>query len=382
MAGSVSSGWGALTLERSPSTSLHGSAKLHWICSTALLGVMIKRPLPTCSRRRRISSSTCSPKARSYSPVCNTARAVDTASPPPFSSTASKNGRLTTRYEELISARTISPGLKSTTRYGPVPTGLKLEGASRDIEPWYGSKRWRGISIPALPQNGSAQNGVGFGKTTLTAWSCSFSTRLRSRYSPTLVAAVAGSAEYCQLKTTSSALKGLPSCQVTPFLRFQITQVPSFARPPLSTLGMSAARIGTRFPSASKLASGSWNSRAAVVSLSPVDRCGFSTVGACQLSKRRVPPPPRRVGVNAGPLDCARAMPLDASIRAAIGAVTPTRIISCSHARRLSRPASTSSISSRSACSSTTPLTRARCPALSCGETPCRAGPRPTRTRP
>jgi hypothetical protein len=59
------------------------------------------------------------------------------------------------------------------------------------------------------------------------------------------------------LNTTSSAVKGLPSCQTTPFLRFQITHVPSRATPPFSTLGSCAARIGTTLPSGSKPASGS-----------------------------------------------------------------------------------------------------------------------------
>jgi hypothetical protein len=69
--------------------------------------------------------------------------------------------------------------------------------------------------------------------------------------------AVAGSAAYSQLKTQSSAVKGLPSCQVTPFLSFQVTDRPSFATPPFWRLGISAARTGLRFPSGSQEASGS-----------------------------------------------------------------------------------------------------------------------------
>ena len=72
-----------------------------------------------------------------------------------------------------------------------------------------------------------------------------------------MTAAVAGSETYSQLKTTSSAVKGLPSCHVTPRLSRHTTQVPSLARPPLSTLGTSAARAGTMLPSGSKPASGS-----------------------------------------------------------------------------------------------------------------------------
>ena len=50
-------------------------------------------PLPLASSRLRISSSTCMFQAKSYSPVCSTARAADTASPPPFISMVSKYGR-------------------------------------------------------------------------------------------------------------------------------------------------------------------------------------------------------------------------------------------------------------------------------------------------
>ena len=74
---------------------------------------------------------------------------------------------------------------------------------------------------------------------------------------PSVVAAVAGSVANCQLKTKSSAVKGAPSCQVTPRLSFQITDRPSAATPPFSRLGISAARIGCSTPSASKRASAS-----------------------------------------------------------------------------------------------------------------------------
>ena len=53
-------------------------------------------PLPPCSMRLRISSSTCMFQAKSYSPVWMTARAAETASPPPFISIVSKNGRFGT----------------------------------------------------------------------------------------------------------------------------------------------------------------------------------------------------------------------------------------------------------------------------------------------
>ncbi len=72
-----------------------------------------------------------------------------------------------------------------------------------------------------------------------------------------VTAAVAGSDAYSQLNTTSSAVKGLPSCHCTPFLTFQVTDLPSLATPPFCTLGISAARLATRLPSGSQEASGS-----------------------------------------------------------------------------------------------------------------------------
>ena len=74
-------------------------------------------------------------------------------------------------------------------------------------------------------------------------------------YWPTVKAAVVGSVAYWKLKTTSSAVKGLPSAQVTPRLSFQVVLRPSAATPPLSRVGISAASTGTRLASASKRAS-------------------------------------------------------------------------------------------------------------------------------
>ncbi len=156
----------------------------------------------------------------------------------------SKNGRLATWYAGLSSPCTTSPGLKSVKRYGPVPTGLRLAGASRDFAPRYASNTCLGSSIPRLPQKASHQKGCGLLKTILTVWLSRVSTRVISRYAPLVTAAVAGSATYSQLKTTSSAVNGLPSCQVTPRLSRHVTQVRSLARVPLPALGISAARIG------------------------------------------------------------------------------------------------------------------------------------------
>ncbi len=72
--------------------------------------------------------------------------------------------------------RTMSPGLKSANLYGPVPTGLRLLGASRDLPPANGPNRCLGISIPRVPTKASAQNGVGLLKITLTVCESIFST--------------------------------------------------------------------------------------------------------------------------------------------------------------------------------------------------------------
>jgi hypothetical protein len=62
---------------------------------------------------------------------------------------------------------------------------------------------------------------------------------------------------YSQVNTQSSAVKGLPSCQTTFFLSFQVTDLPSLARPPFWAVGISAARVVARLPSGSHEASGS-----------------------------------------------------------------------------------------------------------------------------
>src|SRR5437763_12690025 len=59
------------------------------------------------------------------------------------------------------------------------------------------------------------------------------------------VAPVLGSATYCQVKTTSSAVNGVPSDHLTPGLSFQVIDFWSLAMPPLSRVGISAARLRT-----------------------------------------------------------------------------------------------------------------------------------------
>jgi hypothetical protein len=108
-----------------------------------------------------------------------------------------------------------------------------------------------------LLQKASAQNGVGPLNTSFTACSLRRSMRSMLRYDPAVVAVVAGSAAYSQVKMTSSAVNGWPSCHRTPGLSRQMTHVPSRATPPLSTLGTAVASTGTIVPSVAMSASGS-----------------------------------------------------------------------------------------------------------------------------
>ena len=110
--------------------------------------------------------------------------------------------------------------------------------------------------MPSAAQNAVAQNGVALAKMTRMLCESIFST-FTSLNTPIVTAAVAGSAAYCQVNTQSSAVKGWPSCQVTPLFNFQMTVLPSADRPPLPCVGTSAARMGTRLPSLSQQASGS-----------------------------------------------------------------------------------------------------------------------------
>ena len=111
-------------------------------------------------------------------------------------------------------------------------------------------------SMPRVLQNASPQNGVGLGKRTRTVWESIFS-HLMSLYEPMETVEAAGSEAYSQLKMTSSAVNGWPSCQVTPRFSFQTTLRPSAESPPFSRLGISAARTGCSSPSASHSARGS-----------------------------------------------------------------------------------------------------------------------------
>ena len=88
---------------------------------------------------------------------------------------------------------------------------------------------------PVGPQNAVYGNGWGRLKVTLTVWRRPSRSSMTFGNVPVVTAAVAGSVAYSQLKTTSSAVKGFPSCHWTFRLSFQVTDVPSLATPPFAT---------------------------------------------------------------------------------------------------------------------------------------------------
>src|SRR5215468_1604677 len=204
--------------------------------------------------------------------------------------------------------------------------------------------------IMLTPQKAAIQYGVGALKVSLTvcvSTACAFSIA----WNPTTPGdPVAGSMTYCQLKTTSSAVNGLPSCHVTPRLRRHVTDRPSRASRPLATVGMSSASTGMRLPSASYEASGSKKMREASQSFVPTASRGLSRVDACQLRILSAPPPPRFFGVNVG-CAAAGATPTDASIWPASGAAIPSAIMCSMNHRRVTRPSVTSFRRARRSCS-------------------------------
>jgi hypothetical protein len=72
-----------------------------------------------------------------------------------------------------------------------------------------------------------------------------------------------------------------------------MVQVPSGARPPFSTLGISCARIGMKSPSGSMEINGSETTRAAAASGMLKPRWALRIMDADQYSRRNFPPPPR-----------------------------------------------------------------------------------------
>src|SRR5262245_25566041 len=111
--------------------------------------------------------------------------------------------------------------------------------------------------IPCTPTKGNDQAGLTSLKVTLTVRSSSASTFSTDLYEPVLDEPTSLFTMYRYVKRTSFAVNGTPSDHLMPGLSFHVTDLPSGATWPFSRDGISAARKGTSWPSASKLASGS-----------------------------------------------------------------------------------------------------------------------------
>ena len=158
-----------------------------------------------------------------------------------------------------------------------------------------------------------------------------------------MTAAVAGSAAYSQLKTTSSAVNGLPSCQCTFFLRFHTTQVPSLASAAVVHArdlgGEHREQVAVRVVGGQRLVE---DARGVLV---------LGPGGEVRIEQRRGLPPehlqrptPAALGGREGrrPPWAARPRRRRPSICAAIGAVRPSPTMICTKRRRVRRPALTS----------------------------------------
>ena len=173
-----------------------------------------------------------------------TARAADTASPPPFISMASKNGRFGRWYAGFSSPRTMSPGLKSANLYGAGADGLQVgrrlarlaalvrfEQVLGDDHAAHAAERVRPERRRPLERD---PDGVGVDLLDLDV--------LVGR---DVDGGGGGIGDVLPGEDDSRRrVKGLPSCQETPFFRCQVTDLPSLASPPFCTVGMSAARMG------------------------------------------------------------------------------------------------------------------------------------------
>ena len=141
------------------------------------------------------------------------------------------------------------------------------------------SRLMTGLPVPTKAVYGY---GVAAWKVTLTVRSSRASTDVTPEKSPLAVHPVASSVQYCHVKTTSCAVRLLPSDQARSSRSVHVMEVRSSATPPLSSVGMSAARAGTSTPSGSYFASGSSVMAPASRSLNPPERYGLSVEGACQ----------------------------------------------------------------------------------------------------
>ena len=115
---------------------------------------------------------------KSYSPVCITARAAETGSPPPFNSSVSKKGRPGDVVVRVGLGPDHIPGLEFEKPAGAGSHRAEVRGRLARPAPPVGVEDVTRDQTPTL--KAWNQTGVGSRKTTFTAWSESLSTRSTS----------------------------------------------------------------------------------------------------------------------------------------------------------------------------------------------------------
>ena len=172
-----------------------------------------------------------------------TDRAAPAASPPPLTSTVAKAGLAASRYSGFASRLIVSLVRNWVTRNGPVPIGPKFWSVQVGAFTPLQASNWAFCRIgdcdPTKAENGSAR---GESKVTLTVCGSTASTAVMPSNLASCAQPPSGSMQYSAVKTTSSAVSGVPSDHFTSSARFQVTEVRSSAMPPFSSDGISVTR--------------------------------------------------------------------------------------------------------------------------------------------
>src|ERR687898_1381857 len=104
-------------------------------------------------------------------------------------------------------------------------------------------------ALAKTPVKGSNQAADGVLYVATTVRSSRASTFSNTFQTPTEVEALAALVTHFHVKTTSFAVNGSPSLQVTPSSRLKVTVFRSSVSSPFSTEGTSVTRFGIRLPS-------------------------------------------------------------------------------------------------------------------------------------
>ena len=107
-----------------------------------------------------------------------------------------------------------------------------------------------------------------------------------------------------QVKMTSRAVNGAPSCHFTPGRSLTVNTVPSFEMPPFFCVGISRARFGTKLPFGSTRQRSSKIAMCTPRWVSIVGITGLKFCGSCEIPTMICPP---FCGVGAGCADARRA---------------------------------------------------------------------------